>query len=465
MKSRIHIAKYTIKKWLIKLGERFTNYQEANKELEKIFVHMPQEVAGQLRRKLNIDEASYRFIKDIGHRDARSYFLYSVLSEVGKASVSNMRVFDFTVDSEEDEKYRLRRKEGERDELAAERKEFAGRLIFESITDEQNVWRRKLSECLCDLICFSETNQQPYFRMFIAANMLSDVINANRDFQEFFSCQVENITQQGKDAFDIIKNTSTEVKREKCWFLDKKFSLETMPTVKNRNILATYRRRYIRAISLASEGERGILGFTYGVGYGGLSKSIHHSTENPLHEGGFDRLREGVYAIGLLIFHVLNRAYAINNTKPSKAGAFIFEELMSGEKAKQLHFLSAIRGYEKGDLVTRGDDLAEVLDIRTSEYGYKSYYVRYLASPFIESIKEEWLPARYIYKRIAKKGEVRCYYEGILQRNPHWAEDLKKILSMSDDELYNCMRRLFIELTKKGLLRKMLMESERTKSK
>ena len=229
---------------------------------------------------------------------------------------------------------------------------------------------------------------------------------------------------------------------------------DTIPT--KGNFLSTKRSIFIKAILLANKGEKNSLGFTYKVGFGSLSQSMHLETRRSLHGNDFNFLRKGIIHIGILGAHVLSRAYSIANIKPSRIGANVFKTIEKGEGAMRAHFMSTVRDYEIGDLVSTGTDLAEIIGIKESKYGYRCYRVRYLANPAIISIEEEWLPARYIYKRIFKKSQVRSFYENILKRYPDKKEELKVISEMPDEKLFKIMKDFFIDLSKQGILKEII---------
>lgn len=459
LNKKILQVRYRIKKLLTVLAERFTIPQKEYIELNEFSIKILQQLAHELIAKLKINEASYRWLKNIGHNDACSFYLYSMVSEVLKAAISNMRTLEFIKDSMEEEKYcpkaKMRLSESTKDKKLA----YIDRAIFEGFDDEQNLWRRKLSECLSNLICFTTTNEEPYFKLFIAANELSDLLFANDDFLEFFDCKIENINLQCQETFNIIQNVSKSMRKDECWFLKNNFKFDKIPT--NGDFMQSYRQVFLKSFTLAEKGEKNVLGFTYQVGYGGMSKTAHFSTEGPSRDIDFERLTSGITAISITGYYVLRRAYEIYKVTPSEIGQKIFRELVEGTGAIQSHFLSTVRDYEQGDLLTTGNDLVEVLQVKTSKYGYKSYYVRYLVNPAIQSIEKEWLPARYIYKRIVKKSKVRDYYRDILKRNPDKEKEIAMIMQMSDEQLFESMKRVFVELAKHGILQNSLREQKK----
>lgn len=203
------------------------------------------------------------------------------------------------------------------------------------------------------------------------------------------------------------------------------------------------------------------MGFTYQVGYGGVSESMHFGVQGPSHWNlDFDYLKSGVFAISLLGMHVLHRAYQIINIKPTKTGEGIFDTIVNGSGASDAFFLSVVKDHDIGDLVSvGGDDLSEILDVKTSKYGYKAYKVKYLVNPLLADVLEEWWPARYIQKRIMKKNKARQFFDDMLKRNPDKKKEIMMILKMPDEFIFDSMKKTLVELAKLGILQKEMYKS------
>lgn len=60
------------------------------------------------------------------------------------------------------------------------------------------------------------------------------------------------------------------------------------------------------------------------------------------------------------------------------------------------------RGFEVGDFVLAYGSLAEILEVRESDYGNRSYRVLYLAERLLPDVSEDWFPARYIQTLFAR---------------------------------------------------------------
>ena len=224
MEKKILKIRFLIKKLLINLADKFTLQQSRYKELNEIGASQLLKLAHNLKTSLKIDESSYRYIANIGHSDARSFYLYTVISEIMKVATVNIRMLEFLHDSEEEEKFKIT-KIRHSGNTTKDDEELINRTILEGFINEQNLWRRRLSECLIDLICFTKTNEQAYFKLFIAANELSDTLYANRDFLEFFECKTSNFEKSAIDILKIVNDTIAKTDKDKIWFLKKEKKL------------------------------------------------------------------------------------------------------------------------------------------------------------------------------------------------------------------------------------------------
>lgn len=94
---------FICKKKLLKLIEKIPVQRNSKSNEEKNFpFSIPLQISGHLLRNLPIKEGSLRLIASYSHADARTYYLYAVVSEVLSSCMSCMRVIDWVEDSEEE---------------------------------------------------------------------------------------------------------------------------------------------------------------------------------------------------------------------------------------------------------------------------------------------------------------------------------------------------------------------------
>jgi len=188
---------FICKKKLIHWIENIPTHRKAQSDEEKSLpFSAPLKISGHLLRNLPIKEESFRFIASFAHSDARSFYLYAVVSEVLSSCMSCMRVTSWIEDAEDEVLFGYPKMNDGNETISGKRINY---LINESIIEEFEVRYRKLQEYLCNLICFSDTNQQEYFQLFFAAEALSDIRYANQDISEFFGNPIENFNNQTSD--------------------------------------------------------------------------------------------------------------------------------------------------------------------------------------------------------------------------------------------------------------------------
>lgn len=159
-----------------------------------------------------MDEYGYRFGAGTSYADARAYYVFGVLNEVIKAGTAMVRWKEVMEDPREGR---------ERD---AEEQDHIGRLILEAIVDEQHIWMRKLAEILINLICFSQTNDQEYYRALMAATQLEAYLGLQGDFRDFYSFENRNVNHSIDFWLERLQHISSTINLEDCWFLqDGKF--------------------------------------------------------------------------------------------------------------------------------------------------------------------------------------------------------------------------------------------------
>lgn len=445
---------FICKKKLIRLIEKIPVRKNTQTDDEKnLPFSFPLQISGHLLRNLPIKQDSLRFIASYSHTDARSYYLYAVVSEVLSSCMSCMRVAIWIDDSEEEIMFGYPKMNSGNETISGSR---VNHLLHESVIDEFEVRFRKLQEYLCNLICFSEANDQKYFQLFFAAEALSDIKYANQDITEFFGNPIENFNFQFKELLDRCKALIKELDRNKCWFLNPSINFDSKL---EQNIMSSFRQRYKKTISIATSGEKVVLGPTYKVGYGGSSKSAHALVEEHFRDYTFDDVKHAINKVPVICLNILFRAFEIANIECPKNFKEILDCASSGEGATKGIENVTRRNLDIGDLVTTDlSDVAEILKVHTSSYGYKSYYVRYLINPKIKEISEEWLPPRYIGPCLLKKQRVRDLFTKKVapllgDKSVDW------ISKQTDEVLYGHAKASILSMAKDGHL-KMLLEAK-----
>lgn len=117
----------------------------AHEKMYELLVH----AASQIRKKLSIDDLSYR-VQLSPTTNSKKYYLHNVLNEFDKAMFSLMFACGFLKDN------RNAPQPQEIDRPMTNK-------IFQTKIDELALWRRKLVEILADLIGFKKANASSYY--------------------------------------------------------------------------------------------------------------------------------------------------------------------------------------------------------------------------------------------------------------------------------------------------------------
>ncbi len=448
---------FICKKKLIRLIERIpTQLKDQSEEEKNAPFSTILQISGHLLRNLPIKDDSVRFIASYAYADAKSYYLYAVVSEVLSSCMSCMRVASWVEDSEEEILFGYPKMNPGNETISGGR---ISHLLHESIIDEFEVRFRKLQEFLCNLVCFSETNEQEYYQLFFAAEGLTDIKYANQDITEFFGNPIENFTNQSKDLLSKCNALVNKLDKNKCWFLRPGATFD----LKDQSIISSYRQRYKKALSIATDGEKIVLGPTYKVGYGGSSKSAHALIDEHFKDYSFEDVKHVIHKIPVICLNILQRAFQLANIECPKNFKGILECAASGEGATIGIENVTRRKLDVGDLVTTDlSDVAEILEVNISKYGYKSYRVRYLINPKIKEISEEWLPPRYIGPCLLKKKGIRNLF--VQKVSPIIGDKtIDWIQKQSEDALYTHAKTVVIKMAKEGHL-KLVFKAKSKKS-
>jgi len=405
-----------------------------NEERRQFYIGTPLRAAKSLMSQLPMDETNYRSVHGTAYADTRTYFLYGVLREVNKVGTSMMRWNSFLDEPRDDR------------ELDQEEREVRNSAI-EAMVDEQSFWIRKLTEILVNLICFLETNTHEHYRAFMAATRLRDYLGLNYDFQHFHHCRNENIINSIENWVHMLKEIGQRIDLRQSWFLQdiQGISINTHPGGVFKSIASRFRN----AIQTASDQDKVVLGTSYADSISATSRSVHPHIGGLAYYPKMDDLHRNMAHLSMLSLHIILRCYQLLEIEPAgieerEITRFIEEESIAHELLAQK--------VSVGDLVIAYADLAEVTKVTQSEYGYYSYKVRYLSRPPIPDVDDEdSFPAKYVQPYV-KKDQAREFFRRNIGDDPEYQERLHLLMELSDEDLYEVMKRFFTDMADRGLL-------------
>lgn len=252
-------------------------------------------------------------------------------------------------------------------------------MMLDALIDEQCLHQRKLFEGLCLIINFSQCNETIYYYHFCLLNELNSLKSRISEHKDFFGLTSEVYMEAKKNLLTKIQDVEDSIPDlSKCFYLKKN----------NNKELNSQRQMMLKALKFATEDEKRGLNFTYEILYGQTSKRVHFSVleDNDKIDHNLN-LNAGFYQCGLSSMWIIRRAHLLTGLK----GEDINESIMRINPDKEKPYSPVIKHFEKGDFVaTTTGFLGQIIDVKESDFGYKSYLVKYIAEIPAINILKNW---------------------------------------------------------------------------
>jgi hypothetical protein len=412
--------------------------EEEPRKRREFFALAPLRAAERLRKALPVDEVGYQRVDALLHEDARAYYLYGVLDEVVKVSMAGMRWLELLGEAPTGG--------------VKEEDDHLSRLVFESVVDEQEMWGRKLTEILLDLILFSTTNEQDFYRLYLACKQLDAYVGLQADFDEFFGCRSANAKATIDRVLGEIGHIKARMDFTRAWFVANGVDFLKQPAPGRG--LRSVRQRFIRAQAVASPDLRLVLGGSYEVGYSSPSRSVHQNIGGATREFTEAEVERNVGKVGLLALHVISLAHDLAGIKPEGESSQVVNALRRSEGPDRFR-RSFQRELDVGDIVFAYGDLCQIVQTAQSKHGNTSYKVRYLIRPALPGVGEDWFPNRYI-QLLYRRRDIKPGMIDLLRRTGTPENQLAAFEEMSDEQISEILAKVFTRLEQDGVLRVML---------
>ena len=406
-----------------------TNFDERKKFwkfLANGAIHAPKD----LRPHLKIDEANFRFISAPAHAHVRDFFLYRVLDEVQKGGISLLRWEEFIESSE--------------DFTKTNKQEQIQRITWESVVDEQKSRRRKLLEVLVELICFSASDSEDYYRHYFLLKELQEYVESQKDRNDFFGFTSRNADYAIKFIAQQIQDLESKgLNLKNCWYLEKQkpFILKPQHT---KVEFSSYRKRFQFAIAHGTTNEKSVLGASYGHVYSTASRDIHFSALDSSSNFEPTEFIGELEHCGLLTHAILLRCQIFVGLIPDGWNKEIHAlHHDPGNKSAEIVTKATVGDLEKGDFVFAEGDLGEVQEVKVAPTGYKSILVNYIAKRPIQEIESDWFAPSQIQLIIRKDKLLALVNQQVAEgkQEPEFLADLK---TMSPETLQNVLRKFVV---------------------
>jgi hypothetical protein len=250
-----------------------------------------------LRALLPIDESGFRFVAGTAHGDARAYFLFATLDEVEKVGVAVMG-WDEVIG-----------------EKLVEPEDATTRVILERTLNEQSFWTRKLLEVLIDLVCFSSTNEDQYYRHLLLLRDLRQHVSIQQDLEAFYGAPSRNLDWSINRVYEEVRELERNgIDFDRVWYARQ--PLAAIPT-RPDGLLTSVRARLRKALPLMQPHEKLSVGLSYARHYGSTSEDIHFRPQATLHDISTDEIAAGIDRIAVHGVAVIKRVQELVGQVPA----------------------------------------------------------------------------------------------------------------------------------------------------
>jgi len=331
----------------------------------------------RIRSKLSINESNFKSKVAYGHDSCRDYFIYRALDEVQKSATRLIQWKEFFSSK------------GALQEHEAAEQMF--RMTLQGVYDEITLRVRKLTELIAEVILFSYTNEEIYYKDYLYFSEMIAYLNDQSDREEFYAYRSNNADDYIGELRLMIKGLEKDMDPLKRWYLKKAFPIDKIAEPR----LSGFRDKYRIILSYKKSDEITLLGKSYRHAYG-ESTYVHFSHDE--HSCVFNEnacLLE-VDKVCILIVNILKK---LNDLL---GGVLEVEDLdlrnLSDEVGQKAYFEWTTSKAKPGDYVAIGQDLGVVLEENRSKYGFFSYKIKYLSEPPLPHIVEDYFAVFEIFR-------------------------------------------------------------------
>ena len=329
-----------------------------------------------LRAVLHVDESGFRFVAGTAHGAARDYFLYATLDEVEKVGIAVMG-WDELIGQE-----------------LIDPEDATTRVILERSLNEQAFWTRKMIEVLIDLVNFSQTNEDVYYRHLLLLRDLRRHVSIQHDLTTFYGAPSRNVEWSINWVFEQIRELEqNEIDFARVWY-----ARQALPAIPTRpdGLLTSVRARLQAALPLMHPHEKLTAGLSYARAYGQTSEDIHFRPQATLHDINSDAVARGIDRVAVDGTTVIKRIQELVGEVPAGIDEQLRDSFEQNAFPAQVLARRTAGRAAVGEFVLAGGDLSEVLEVRQSPFGYEVYRVAFLAERPLPGIDDDWMLAEHV---------------------------------------------------------------------
>jgi len=350
-----------------------------------------------LRELLNVDVLK----KDYEQANLREYYVASIIDENIKFLLSVIRWNDDFKDGFDKDKENT----------------VIGNLIIQGLSDEINMYHRKLLESLINVILWSRIQDDNYLKYYYLIKERNKAKNNLSDLREFYGISPQGAITDLQNLEHEIVSMYPKIDESKCFFLDLSRRGNQMADITVRSSESSLKTRLKSALKTTDDIGKVLIGFTYDS-YASASKKIHFSAQLDTQHSEIimDTIRF-IFVIVSKLTVICAQWLDIGDLEEFKRT----EQILAKFSSYQAWYTPLLEDiYDLDDYVYTPDGkLGRIIDKGISQYDYRTYKIHFLDNNGMASA-EDYFPAQ-AFKRIKPKQDL---YNSIFKAQP----DFKKCM-------------------------------------
>ncbi len=288
------------------------------------------------------------------------------------------------------------------------------RVILERSLDEQSFGTRKVIETLVDLACFSQTNDEPYYRHLLLLRELRERLSVQQDLSTFYGEESRNVEWSiGRIYAEIGELETNEIDFSRVWYAAG--PLSGIPRQPGR-ILTSVRSRLQTALPLMHAHERLLVGLSYARAYGTISEDVHFRPQASMRDVSSDEIALGIDRVAIPALAGINRVQELLGRVPEGINQQVQKLFTRNTYPAELLRRRTGDRANVGDFVLASGDLCEVMEKRLGPFGYEIYRARYLAERPLPDVDEDWFLAEAIERFYTPKEFLRRMRDAVASK-------------------------------------------------
>jgi hypothetical protein len=350
-----------------------------------------------LREATGLPEAMYR--RGPRSCSSRAFVQSSILDEIEKAAETAMRLKSFL--------------SGGSDPSSQETAIW--RTTHEMTLEEQRLRVRRLCEAFVTAVLFTGTNEDVYYDHYLLLSELEGALNHRRDRERFHAKPSAWLNTSISLTVRQLQRCEQRVDQSRAWYRNPNIPMPVSEAVRSP-VQSSFASRFQLATPRLTPAEIPILGGTYGDAYGLPSGTIHFGNQQFQPMGPDVEIAELVRIV-VLALHLVLRVHVLlgePDSPPVATAGHLLAGLTAAPELFDKTFVKAV--ITMGDIVLVRGFLGEVVDVHTSNVGYRSFLIRFLAERPMPDLEEDWCAARSL-SLLFKTSKVRSGAVAILREH------------------------------------------------